>query len=464
MNRRDFLRSGLATAGLFGSNAGFAAGLDVVSNFVTGSKSVGDYKTLVCVFLQGGADSISLFVPTSSGNYESYKKIRQNLTYEQDSLNPLYSWNYDIGEVGFPSFIKSFSDLFNSQKLAVVSNVGPLREPTTLSMIQSNKNILPPYMNSHSDHQNLWQTGFVSFGEKTGWGGRVIEAFNNTGAKVPNNISLMHTRKFLRGRNSNPFVVSTEETKNLSRYVRWEDNTDTPLREIFKKLTHSQSSSLDRNFTKIVNSTMDNNQSLQNSLEDASNVSVSYPTVENSGENALDGGSIERFTSQLKRAADLIEIAPTLGHHRQVIYVDLNGFDTHDNQATKFPQIMQLLSDGMKAFQSDLESRGVDDRVVTFTQSEFGRTITINSNGTDHGWGGHQFVMGTPVQGGQVIGALPEYAIGSSDIYQSSFIPQYSVEQYAANLSKWFGISDSEMSGIFPTYNRFENIDFGLFN
>jgi uncharacterized protein (DUF1501 family) len=209
---------------------------------------------------------------------------------------------------------------------------------------------------------------------------------------------------------------------------------------------------------------MDNNQSLQNSLEDASNVSVSYPTVENSGENALDGGSIERFTSQLKRAADLIEIAPTLGHHRQVIYVDLNGFDTHDNQATKFPQIMQLLSDGMKAFQSDLESRGVDDRVVTFTQSEFGRTITINSNGTDHGWGGHQFVMGTPVQGGQVIGALPEYAIGSSDIYQSSFIPQYSVEQYAANLSKWFGISDSEMSGIFPTYNRFENIDFGLFN
>jgi len=464
MNRRRFLQSGLASAGLCGSHLAFSTGLDVVSKFLNGSKSVGDYKTLVCVFLNGGADSVSLFVPTDNTGYESYKNIRQNLTYEKDSIQPIYSRIDDLGEVGFPDFISSFSELFESEKLAVVSNVGPLREPTTLAMIEQNKNILPPYMASHSDHQSLWQTGFVGVGEKTGWGGRLVEAFDNSAAKVPNNISLMNTRKFVRGQFLNPFVVSAENIQNLSRYVNWEDNSNLPLREVFDRLTSKSGGSLDRSFINIVNSTVNNNQSLQGDLATVPSTLVSYPTAENSWGNTIDGNSIERFTSQLKRAAELIEIAPSLGHHRQVIYVHLNGFDTHDNQADGFPKVMKLLADGLKAFQSDLEGRGVDDRVVTFTQSEFGRTISINSNGTDHGWGGHQFVMGTPVQGGQVIGALPEFAIGSSDIYQSAFIPRYSVEQYAANLSRWFGLSDSDMSGIFPTYSRFDNVNFGLFS
>jgi len=464
MDRRKFLKSGLATAGLIGSNLGFTTGLDVVSKFINGSKSVGDYKTLVCVFLNGGADSVSLFVPTDSAGYESYKNIRQNLAYEKDTIQPIYSRQDDLGEVGLPNFVSSFSELFESEKLSVVSNVGPLREPTTLSMIQQNKNILPPYMASHSDHQNLWQTGFVGVGERSGWGGRLIEAFDNSATKVRNNISLMNTRKFVRGKSLNPFVVSAENIKNLSRYVNWEDNSNLPLRDVFDRLTSGNSLSLDRSFINIVNSTVNNNQLLQSALAPVSSASVPYPTVGDSWGNTIDGGSIERFTSQLKRAAELIEVSPSLGHHRQVIYVHLNGFDTHDNQAVGFPRVMQLLADGMKAFQSDLEARGVDDRVVTFTQSEFGRTISINSNGTDHGWGGHQFVMGTPVQGGQIIGALPEFALGSSDIYQSAFVPQYSVEQYAANLSRWFGLSESDMLGIFPTYNRFDNVDFGLFS
>lgn len=463
MNRRKFVHSGLATLGLFASNMSFSAGLNVASNYLIRSKSVADYKTLVCVFLTGGADSVSLFVPTGVAEYESYKNIRQNLSYDLTTLNPIYPRGNDIGDFGFPDFIKSFSELFDNEKMSVVSNVGPLREPTTLSMIQRNKAILPPYMNSHSDHQNLWQTGFVGTGERTGWGGRLVEAFDNSEAKIPNNISLMKTRKFVRGQSIDPFVVGSETINNLSRYVNWEDSTDLPLRDIFRQLTSQQNSSLDRSFTKIINSAMTNNQSLQRSLGEASGVSAPYPTEESLGDNALDANSVNRFTSQLKRAADLIEIAPTLGHHRQVIFINLNGFDTHDNQASNFPKVMQLLADGMKSFQADLESRGVDDRVVTFTQSEFGRTISINSNGTDHGWGGHQFVMGTPIKGGQVIGSLPEYQIGSSDIYQSSFIPQFSVEQYAGNLIKWFGIEDSEILDIFPTYNRFDNVDFGLF-
>lgn len=455
MKRRHFLKSGIAGVASVMSHAS-SAGLSIASDILNSSKSVGDYKTLVCIFLEGGADSVSLFVPTDNVEHSKYQKIRQNLSYDQGSISALSSRTQDLGEVGFPSFIASFSDLFADEKLSVVSNVGPLREPTSLSMIKQNDKILPPFMNSHSDHQGLWQTGFVDVNERTGWGGRISEAFDTSSLIVPSNISLKNTRKFLRGNNSNPFVVGVNEIKNISHFVDGETNSDLPLRAMFNKLTSANKSSLHRGFTKIVNSTLKNNQLVKSSLESAVHAGVTYSTL-------ADTNEAGEFFAQLKRAAELIEVAPALGHHRQVIYIHLGGFDTHDNQATSFPNVMQLLADGMKAFQSDLEARGIDDRVVTFTQSEFGRTITINSNGTDHGWGGHQFVMGTPVQGGQVIGALPEYVIGSPDIYKSSFIPQYSVEQYAANLAKWFGISNSEMIDIFPTYNRFDNVDFGLF-
>mgnify|MGYP003967459163 CR=1 FL=1 len=451
MKRRDFLRSGFVGAGALASNSSFARTFDTVSNFMTMSKSVSDYKTMVCIFLEGGADSISLIVPMGNSEFSKYDSIRQNLSYEQNTLTGLNAINKNLDGLGIPDFISSFGDLFAEEKLSIVSNVGPLREPTTLAMIKKNKAILPPFMNSHADHQNLWQTGFVDINHRTGWGGRIVEAFDESAAKIPSNISLKYTRKFLRGKNSDPFVVGASEILNLSRFVDWENNSDLPLRDMFNKLTSKGNNNLDKSYTGIVNSTLNNNQILKSTLEGVSATTIQYPTTD------------VAFTSQLKRAAELIEVAPMLGHHRQVIYVHLGGFDTHDDQAKAFPTVMRLLADGMKAFQSDLESRGIDDRVVTFTQSEFGRTITINSNGTDHGWGGHQFVMGTPVQGGQVIGNLPDYAIGSSDIYQSSFIPQYSVEQYAGNLAKWFGINDSEMLDIFPTYDRFEDINLGLF-
>ena len=459
MKRRDFLRSGIASFGALASHSSYSASLGVASNLMNISKSVDDYKTLVCINLYGGADSVSLFVPTNKVAYSDYQKIRQNLSYDLDSVIHLNARNQELGGYGFPDFIASFNALFDDEKLSVVSNVGPLREPTSLAMIKQNDAVLPPFMNSHSDHQGIWQTGFIGVSERTGWGGRIMEAFNNSAAIVPSNISLKQTRKFLRGKNSDPFVVGSDEIKNLSHFVDWETNSDLPLRDLLNKLTSKNANSLDKGFTKIVNSTLNNNQVLISRLEAAADTAISYPT----SAGAIDAGTITEFTSQLKRAAELIEIAPALGHHRQVIYVHLGMFDTHDRQATIFPGVMRLLADGMKAFQADVESRGVDDRVVAFTQSDFGRTITINSNGTDHGWGGHQFVMGTPVQGGQVIGSLPEYVVGSSDVYQSSFIPQYSVEQYAVNLARWFGIVDSELLDIFSTYNRFDNIDFGLF-
>jgi uncharacterized protein (DUF1501 family) len=183
---------------------------------------------------------------------------------------------------------------------------------------------------------------------------------------------------------------------------------------------------------------------------------VAYPS------NEIRQGS--ELQSQLKTAARLIQAAPELGHYRQVIMVEMNGYDTHDNQDVILPKLLKSLFDNLEAFQNDLESRGVDHRAVTFSQSDFGRTPTINANGTDHGWGGHNFVMGSPVNGGQIVGEVPEFGIGTDQMYFGLVIPAFSVEQYASNVAKWFGLSQSEITQAFPNLNRFDDVDFGLFS
>lgn len=461
MNRRFFLKSSFASLGICTSTQSMANGLGLLTNLANTSTIINDYKTLVCVNLQGGADTTSLFVPSQVNDYNRYQKIRQNLTYEQSILRTITPNNINIGDYSMPNFMNGILDLFDNNKLSIVSNVGPLREPTTLGMIKRNKTVLPPFMGSHNDQENLWQAGIMDTNETSGWGGRMIEALNAQSSIIPSNISLIGSRKLLRGRNISPFTVDPEAVKNLSKYINPLNSQDQPLRSIFNRLLAVSGNSLDQTYKFRVNSALENNKFLKSTLDGVNETNIVYPFQ---NPNPMVEQELNIFTKQLKRAAQLIESAPSLGQHRQILFVQMNAFDTHDNQSVMFPALMQAVAESLKAFQSDLESRGVDDRVVTFSTSEFGRTMTINSNGTDHGWGGHQFVMGTPVNGGQLIGSLPEFEIGSSDVYENAIIPQYSVEQYAANLAKWFGISGSQISDIFPNYNLFDDVDFGLFS
>jgi uncharacterized protein (DUF1501 family) len=175
------------------------------------------------------------------------------------------------------------------------------------------------------------------------------------------------------------------------------------------------------------------------------------------------GHAAGNFQQQLKMAARLIEAAPSLNQNRQVIMVQMHGYDTHDNQDRDLPYLVSALFENLESFQNDIEARAVDDRVVTFSQSDFGRTPTINANGTDHGWGGHYFVMGSPVNGGQLIGEVPTFDVETDKMLYNLSIPDISVEQYASNLAKWFGLSQSDTLQVFPGLANFDDVDFGLF-
>jgi uncharacterized protein (DUF1501 family) len=102
--------------------------------------------------------------------------------------------------------------------------------------------------------------------------------------------------------------------------------------------------------------------------------------------------------------------------------------------------------------------------VTTFTASDFGRTFTSNGDGTDHGWGSHHLVMGGAVKGGDLYGNFPQ--LGTADtrgvfsspnqIGNGAMLPETSVDQYAATLGRWFGLSDAQLLELLPNLVNFD--------
>ncbi len=80
--------------------------------------------------------------------------------------------------------------------------------------------------------------------------------------------------------------------------------------------------------------------------------------------------------------------------------VSLAGFDLHDHLSAQHPLLMATLGNAMAAFQAAVTQMGLGANVLTFTASDFGRTLTSNGDGSDHGWGSHHFLMGGALHGG----------------------------------------------------------------
>jgi uncharacterized protein (DUF1501 family) len=130
----------------------------------------------------------------------------------------------------------------------------------------------------------------------------------------------------------------------------------------------------------------------------------------------------------------------------------------HDNLGSQHPILLGQVADALKSFVDATNELGVADRVTTFTASDFGRTLTSNGDGSDHGWGSHHFVMGGAVQGGRFYGQLPDAGLlGPQDIGQGRLLPTMAVDQLAAALASWMGVSASDqLSLIAPHLNAFD--------
>ena len=162
------------------------------------------------------------------------------------------------------------------------------------------------------------------------------------------------------------------------------------------------------------------------------------------------------LATSLQTVARIIGGRSGLGVSRQIFYVQLGSFDTHNNQAQLHATLLTQLGQALEYFDGLMTTAGIGDQVTTFTASDFGRTLTSNSNGTDHGWGSHHFVVGGAVQGQDIYGPYPVVGANqANDVGAGRLIPTLSVDEYAATLARWFGLSDGQIRQILPNLGNF---------
>lgn len=150
---------------------------------------------------------------------------------------------------------------------------------------------------------------------------------------------------------------------------------------------------------------------------------------------------------------------------RQIFFASLGGFDTHSGQLATHQSLMTQLSDAISAFYLATEELGVAESVVTFTESEFSRTMQPSAGaGTDHAWGSHHLIFGGRIEGGDIFGGFPDLALGGPDDAGSrgSWIPSTSLDQYGATFASWFGVPPASLDAIFPNLPNFPKRDLGF--
>jgi uncharacterized protein (DUF1501 family) len=456
-DRRSFLRAAAAggVAYAFGRVPG------TVYAQMAGVGGFTDYKALVCLFLFGGNDSWNMFLPTSDAEYNAYLNSRGgtnsgSLAIDQSALVPVTLGTPDPSGVtyGFHPSMPEMATLFQNGQLAVVVNVGPLIQPTTKIQYQQNTVTLPPQLFSHNDQQDQWNSLKGHALLKSGWAGRIADALNSQlgNQQLPLNVSLAGQTLLQAGDFATPYVLGATGAAPFSGFAT--SGVGLARRQAFQAVVGENYSTVyERGFAAVQS----------RALQFADRVNGALATAHSFTALPDTGATLSSLSTQLRTVAKLISVRDALGMSRQVFFVSAGGFDTHYNQNALQPGLLADISFSLNAFYQCLTEIGTDGMVTTFTQSDFGRTLTSNSSGSDHAWGGVQLVMGSAVIGNAIYGKYPLLQIGNDqDVGGGRFIPTTSADQYAATLARWFGIGDPQLAQIAPNLNNFTQRDLGF--
>ncbi len=450
LDRRTFIKqSALAALG----SSSFSA---LSTQFNLAHAQVGgadDYRALVCVFLYGGNDAFNMLVPRSAGDYNVYADARRNLATAREDLLALNPANSLPADYGLHPELTELKTLFDAGKLTMIGNVGTLIEPTLQSDFVNNRVELPPQLFSHNDQQNFVMS-LQATQERQGWASRIADVMMDANANpdLSMNITLSGSNTLQTGGISAPYALGPEGVNDYwslqpGNPDAWSVNRN---RAYDALLSQSQTHMFASEFARTQRRSIDLGVSLRSAL----NQTPAPQTTFQSG---------SRLAGMLRMIAHLISARETLGMRRQIFFVGIGDYDTHGDQVNRYPALMRELNHALSSFYQATVELGVSEQVTTFTASDFGRTLTSNGDGTDHGWGSHQMVMGDSVMGNRIFGTMPELAIGSNDdIGEGRIIPTTSIDQYAATLARWYGLSPSQVAETFPSLANFNSADLGF--
>ncbi len=462
LTRRAFLSRAAALSAI---GAGAPLAMNLAAAGEAAAFDASDYKALVCVFLYGGNDYANTVVPYDLTNYDLYSAIRgggagrtrggialgrNELT--ATALTPVVAQTLtDNQQYALAPEMTRMAGLFNAGKAAVQLNVGPLVVPVTLAQYNSADRAtypLPPKLFSHNDQQSIWQSD-GSEGSTIGWGGRMGDlALSSNGTSSLTCISASGNAVYVSGSTALQYGISTDGAIPIWSAKGWLWGSSQASDVLKTLITQSSSNVMENEFTRVTKRSMDLETTVNGAL---SPVTTAFPATS--------------LAKQLKIVARMIGGRVALGQKRQVFFVSLGGFDNHDSLLENHGGLVGQVSEAMGAFYDATVELGVADKVTAFTASDFGRTLASNGNGSDHGWGGHHFIVGGAVRGGRFYGTAPHVSLSTNDqVGQGRLLPSTAVDQMAGTLARWFGVADGELASVLPNIGHFATNNLGYFS
>lgn len=468
--RRAFLRR---AGQLAFTGAALPTALNLAAMADAAAFNATDYKALVCVFLNGGNDYANTVIHYDNASYDQYSAIRGGganrtaggIALAQAALTPTLL-NPTVALPGGKQYalhpaMTGLAGLFNSGVAAVQLNVGPLVAPITRQQYHSSNRVaypLPPKLFSHNDQQSVWQSSQPE-GATTGWGGHIGDlALSSNTNRVLTCVSVTGNTVFLSGDQALSYQVSTNGAVKIGAVNNNVYNSAAVRAAITALALQTRTHVLENEYNLVTARAVGAESAITSAL-------AAFPATD-APFNAFPTGN--NLADQLKMVARLIAARTQLGNQRQVFFVSMGGFDLHDNLIGGQATLMDRLSSALTAFYNATAALNVADKVATFTASDFGRTLSSNGDGSDHGWGSHHFLVGGAVRGKAFYGKAPPVSVGNSTtdandqwhVGQGRLLPSTSVDQYAGTLATWFGVQGAEMNGILPNLGNFNSADY----
>ena len=516
LNRRNLLRYTGAASLITGGALPFAAQLAAVSR-AAGAGTQPDYKAIICIFQQGGNDGHNTVLATDADTWGRYFTTR-NTGAAPIALMPPGTAPTPVGQVSAVAgrTVTSMADpaawggvlpvvpkttqavpagtnatqrtfavhpmlapilpLFTQGRLAIMANVGTLIQPTTKAQYASNYNAtvpIPRNLFSHNDQQSMWQSGGIE-GTQLGYGGLMADRIvaGNGANSIFTATSTAGNWVYLSGTSTFQYQVTTAalpavsvSAANGTSY----DGSSTAPQALQALITDTSSTvNIASDYAAVDVRSLNAVNTINGAMSNPAVTALpAMPTYTNVITGAVQSNS---YLQQIYTVARMMAAAPALGIKRQVFFVNMNGHDTHDNQNTDQPNNLAKLAQAMVYLDLALSNMGgVDMRgsVTTFTASDFSRTLATNGDGTDHAWGGHHFVLGGAVRGGDMYGQYPTIGIDTAtfknpDMVGSVVIPTTSVDQYIGTIAAWFGLAATDIAAIFPNLKNFPTTNLGF--
>ena len=449
INRRRFMTQlshscALGTTAVTASSAVLQLGLARTAAAAT-LPSVGDYRALVCILLAGGNDSFNMIVPNDSDQYGEYASLRGDLALPQDSLLPLPGTTASGRQYAVHPGMPEVQSLYGAGDLAFIANVGTLIEPVDAAAVAAGARI-PLGIASHADQIAQWQTAQPDTRSAQGWGGRMADllAGANQANGISMNISLAGTNVFQAGNSTTEYAI-TPDGDGAVGIIGYNDGSDFEAfrrRTVDGMLAVQHSNLLRREYANRLRQSIDSQAIFTAALAGTSPLASAF--------------SDNPFSASLQQIARTIAARDALGACRQTFFVLVGGWDHHDEVLANQARMLPVISHGLQEFRDALAELSVLDSVTTFTSSDFGRTLSSNGRGSDHGWGGHHMVMGGAVNGGEIYGEYPILSASAPlDIGRGVYIPTLSVDSYFAELALWLGVAPSNLDQVLPNVRRF---------